>query len=84
MNKLLQLPQPRKPSFRFLCISHQVQPEALARQSGLPFLIAAAIVVGYGTTEEVAQKALNAFNALRGTRYTLDDIEIDLYKGQQR
>jgi hypothetical protein len=80
MNKLTQLPQPRKPSLRFLLLTYNIQPEALARQSGLPVLIAVALRSGYGTTEEVAQKALDALNVLKGTRYTLDDIEIELHK----
>ncbi|MBV9229134.1 MAG: hypothetical protein JOZ18_07455 [Chloroflexi bacterium] len=80
---LLRLPQPRKPSLRFLLLQYQVQPETLARQSGLPLLTAVALTIGYGTTEDVALAALNGLNMLRGTRYTLEDIEIDLYRRQQ-
>ena len=75
-----RLPQPRKPSLRFLLLTYEVQPEALARQSDLSVLTTTALKIGYGTTEDVAQKALAGLNALRGTRYTLNDIEIDLYR----
>jgi len=76
--------QPHKPSFQFLCIHHQIQPDALARQSNLPLLTALALTCGIGTTPEIAQQALNALNALRGTLYTLDDIAINLYRRQQQ
>jgi hypothetical protein len=82
--QLQQFPQPRKPSLRFLLIAYQVQAEALARESGLPLLTAIALISGIGTTEEIAQAALNGLNALRGTRYVLADIEIELYRRQER
>ena len=81
---LQQLPQPKKPSLHFLLLQYQIQPEALVRESGLPLLTAIALNCGYGTTEEIAQAALNGLNALRGTRYTLADIEIELHRRQQQ
>jgi hypothetical protein len=82
--QLHQLPQPKKPSLRFLLLQHRVRPEALARVSGLPLLTVEALSIGYDTTEDIAQAALDGLNTLRGTRYTLADIEIDLYGGSHR
>jgi len=76
---LQRFPQPRKPSLCFLLLTYDIEPEALARQSGLPLLTAVALTCGIGATEEIAQRALNGLNALKGTHYTLNDIAIDLH-----
>ena len=80
---LWQLPQPRKPSLCFLLLQYRVQAAELACASGLPLLTAIALGSGIGCTEEIAQAAINGLNALRGTHYTLTDIEVELYRRER-
>lgn len=62
------------PSIQSLLIG--IDPVALAIQcEGLSPLTITAIKVGYAMSEAVACRVLEGYNALKGTQYTIDDVD---------
>jgi hypothetical protein len=79
-----QIQPPHKPTLASLLGSHRNNIEDLAHRSGIPPLVAIALLNGYGTTPRIAQATLDALNAMRGTCYTLADVEVELYERSAR
>ncbi len=71
-------PTEGKPGLRVLCYSHGINLLQLARESNIHPLLAWDALIGNATTKETAHMLLCGLNALAGTNYTLNDIQLKL------
>ncbi len=70
-----------KPTLPYLCTFHSIDTLSLASASNLSLPTVLAILGGYAMTPETAEAVLLGINTLKGTQYTLADVQVDLVEG---
>ena len=64
-----------------LRIEHGANIYDLSQASGVSSFVVWSMLIGRPVTRENATEILNGLNKLKGTRYTLDEIEVRLIEG---
>ncbi|HTI13481.1 MAG TPA: hypothetical protein VL461_02775 [Dictyobacter sp.] len=74
--------QGRKPTLRTLCLEHKITIFELEKESNINYVSIWSVFIGLDTTLDTVEQLLHALNHLKGTTYTVNDIQFSVANGR--